>query len=63
MRVVRLAEDEPFSSAEIRITPIPLAAENAYAFLFEGGGQRVLDRDGRDAAAGSRPTSARSTSR
>ena len=42
VRVVTLAENEPFSLGDVRITPIPLDDENAHAFLFEGDGQRVL---------------------
>ncbi len=34
---------------EFTITPVPLEAENAFAFLFEGEGQAGSDRDGRDA--------------
>ena len=37
-----LAEEEPFELGGTRITPIPLDAENAHAFLFETDGKRVL---------------------
>jgi phosphoribosyl 1,2-cyclic phosphate phosphodiesterase len=37
-----LAENEPFDLDGVAITPIPLDAENAHAFLFEAEGQRVL---------------------
>src|SRR5581483_1255370 len=37
-----LGEGEPFELGGTRVTPIPLDAENAHAFLFEGGGRRVL---------------------
>jgi phosphoribosyl 1,2-cyclic phosphate phosphodiesterase len=37
-----LAEGEPFELDGTQITPIPLDAENAHAFLFESGGARVL---------------------
>jgi len=42
VRVVRLAENESFVLAGVRITPIPLEDENAHAFLFEGEGRREL---------------------
>ena len=32
----------PFAVDGYQVTPIPLDAENAHAFLFEGDGQRVL---------------------
>jgi phosphoribosyl 1,2-cyclic phosphate phosphodiesterase len=38
----QIAENEPFELDSTRITPIPLDAENAHAFLFEDGGKRVL---------------------
>jgi phosphoribosyl 1,2-cyclic phosphate phosphodiesterase len=37
-----LAENEPFLLDGARVTPIPLDAENAHAFLFEAGGKRAL---------------------
>jgi phosphoribosyl 1,2-cyclic phosphate phosphodiesterase len=37
-----LAENEPFDLDGTRVTPIPLDAENAHAFLFEADGRRVL---------------------
>jgi phosphoribosyl 1,2-cyclic phosphate phosphodiesterase len=37
-----LQENEPFELDGTRITPIPLDAENAHAFLFESEGKRVL---------------------
>jgi phosphoribosyl 1,2-cyclic phosphate phosphodiesterase len=42
VQVVMVAEDEPFEIGETRVTAIPLDAENAHAFLFEGEGKRVL---------------------
>jgi phosphoribosyl 1,2-cyclic phosphate phosphodiesterase len=42
VRLVVLADDRPFTLAGVRVTPLPLAAENAYAFLFEDGERRVL---------------------
>ncbi len=40
--VRRLVEGEQVSLGEFTITQVPLEAENAFAFLFEGGGKRVL---------------------
>jgi phosphoribosyl 1,2-cyclic phosphate phosphodiesterase len=37
-----LAENEPFDLDDVAVTPIPLAAENAHAFLFEDGATRVF---------------------
>jgi phosphoribosyl 1,2-cyclic phosphate phosphodiesterase len=37
-----LAEGETLELAGVTITTVPLDAENAHAFLFEGGGKRVL---------------------
>ena len=37
-----VAESEPFALGDTTVTPIPLDAENAHAFLFEGDGKRVL---------------------
>jgi phosphoribosyl 1,2-cyclic phosphate phosphodiesterase len=42
VRIVPIAENEPFAIGEFGVTPVPLDAENAYAFLFEGHGARVL---------------------
>jgi phosphoribosyl 1,2-cyclic phosphate phosphodiesterase len=42
VRVVQVAEHEPFSVGDTRVTAVPLDAENAHAFLFERGGRRVL---------------------
>ena len=46
VKVHQLAENEPFelggSQEKTRVTPIPLAAENAHAFLFEDGVTRIL---------------------
>jgi phosphoribosyl 1,2-cyclic phosphate phosphodiesterase len=42
VKIHLLAESEPFELDGARITPIPLDAENASAFLFEGDGKRVL---------------------
>jgi phosphoribosyl 1,2-cyclic phosphate phosphodiesterase len=42
VEVIRVAEEEPFQLGEFAVTPIPLDAENAHAFLFEGGGRRAL---------------------
>ena len=40
--VVQVTGNEPFRVGEFMITAVPLAAENAHAFLFEGEGRRVL---------------------
>ncbi len=40
--VKRLADGEAVRLGEFTITPVPLEAENAFAFLFEGEGKRVL---------------------
>jgi phosphoribosyl 1,2-cyclic phosphate phosphodiesterase len=40
--VRRLAEAETVTIGGFTITPVPLAAENAFAFLFEGAGRRLL---------------------
>ena len=42
VKIHLLAEREPFELDDVRITPVPLDAENAHAFLFEGDGKRVL---------------------
>lgn len=42
VRVVPVAESEPFQIDGVAVTPIPLDAENAHAFLFESGGKRLL---------------------
>jgi phosphoribosyl 1,2-cyclic phosphate phosphodiesterase len=42
VRVVRVPANEPFEIQEVAVTAIPLDAENAYAFLFEAGGKRLL---------------------
>lgn len=42
VRLIRVGEDEPFPIGEVTVTPIPLGAENAYAFLFEDGRSRIL---------------------
>jgi len=42
VKIHLLAENEPFELDGVRITPIPLDAENASAFLFEGDDKRVL---------------------
>ena len=42
VRIVEVAEREPFDLDGVRITPIPLDAENAHAFLFEDDARRVL---------------------
>jgi phosphoribosyl 1,2-cyclic phosphate phosphodiesterase len=42
VRIHRVVENEPFDIDGTRVTPIPLDAENAHAFLFEGGGKRVF---------------------
>ena len=62
VKVVLVAEDEPFAIGDTTVTPVPLDAENAHAFLFERDRQARARRDGRDARMDARPTSARSTS-
>jgi phosphoribosyl 1,2-cyclic phosphate phosphodiesterase len=42
IEVRRLAEGEQFEVGGARVTPVPLAGENAHAFLFEGAGKRIL---------------------
>ncbi len=42
VRVVQVEANEPFEVGGTRVTAIPLDAENAHAFLFEGDGKRVL---------------------
>jgi phosphoribosyl 1,2-cyclic phosphate phosphodiesterase len=42
VRIVQVGEGEPFRVGDYDVTPVPLDAENAHAFLFEGGGRRVL---------------------
>jgi phosphoribosyl 1,2-cyclic phosphate phosphodiesterase len=42
VRIVKVAEGVPFEVDGYRVTPVPLDAENAHAFLFEGEGRRVL---------------------
>jgi phosphoribosyl 1,2-cyclic phosphate phosphodiesterase len=42
IEMVVIGEDEPFRVGETLVTPVPLGAENAHAFLFEGEGKRVL---------------------
>ena len=42
VKVVEVAGGVPFSIGGYQVTPIPLDAENAHAFLFEGDGTRVL---------------------
>jgi phosphoribosyl 1,2-cyclic phosphate phosphodiesterase len=42
VKVELIGENTSFELDGTRITAIPLDAENAYAFLFEGGGRRVL---------------------
>jgi phosphoribosyl 1,2-cyclic phosphate phosphodiesterase len=42
VRVMLVAEGVPFEVDDHRVTSVPLAAENAHAFLFEGDGRRVL---------------------
>ena len=38
----RVADGETVTLGEFTITPLPLDAENAFAFLFEGEGRRAL---------------------
>ncbi len=42
VKVVQIAEGEPFELEGYRVTAVPLGAENAHAFLFEDGQRRVL---------------------
>jgi phosphoribosyl 1,2-cyclic phosphate phosphodiesterase len=42
VKVERVAANEPFDVGGTTVTAIPLGAENAHAFLFDGGGKRVL---------------------
>jgi phosphoribosyl 1,2-cyclic phosphate phosphodiesterase len=42
VRVVVVADGEPFRLGPARVIPIALGAENAYAFLFEQGAARIL---------------------
>jgi len=42
VNVVEVPEGQPFAIDGYQVTPIPLDAENAHAFLFEGDGRRVL---------------------
>jgi phosphoribosyl 1,2-cyclic phosphate phosphodiesterase len=42
VKVVPVGEGEPFRLGDATVTPVPLDAENAHAFLFESGGKRVL---------------------
>ena len=42
VKVHVLGEGEPLELDGATVTPVPLDAENAHAFLFDGGGQRVL---------------------
>lgn len=42
VRVVLLGEGESVRLGEVTVTPIPLDAENAHAFLFESGSGRLL---------------------
>jgi phosphoribosyl 1,2-cyclic phosphate phosphodiesterase len=42
VRIVLVPAGEPFQMGEFTLTAVPLDAENAHAFLFEGGGRRVL---------------------
>jgi phosphoribosyl 1,2-cyclic phosphate phosphodiesterase len=42
VKVVQVADGAPFEVGGYRVTPVPLDAENAHAFLFEGNGRRVL---------------------
>jgi phosphoribosyl 1,2-cyclic phosphate phosphodiesterase len=42
VKVVQVAGGVPFSIGGYQVSPIPLDAENAHAFLFEGDGTRVL---------------------
>jgi phosphoribosyl 1,2-cyclic phosphate phosphodiesterase len=42
VKVVQVAEGQPFDVGGYRVTAVPLDAENAHAFLFEGDGERIL---------------------
>jgi phosphoribosyl 1,2-cyclic phosphate phosphodiesterase len=42
VKVLQVSEREPFEVGAYLVTPVPLDAENAHAFLFEGEGERVL---------------------
>ena len=42
VKVVQVAANVPFPLGEYTVTAVPLEAENAHAFLFEGEGTRVL---------------------
>jgi phosphoribosyl 1,2-cyclic phosphate phosphodiesterase len=42
IRVIVVPDGERLSLEEVTVTTIPLPAENAYAFLFEDGHQRIL---------------------
>jgi phosphoribosyl 1,2-cyclic phosphate phosphodiesterase len=42
VKVMLLGEEQPFELGGYTVTPVPLPAENAHAFLFEGDGRRVL---------------------
>ena len=42
VRVVQIADNERFELDGVAVTAIPLGAENAYAFLFEADGTRLL---------------------
>jgi phosphoribosyl 1,2-cyclic phosphate phosphodiesterase len=42
VKVVLVPESEPIEIGDTTVTPVPLGAENAHAFLFEGEGKRVL---------------------
>jgi phosphoribosyl 1,2-cyclic phosphate phosphodiesterase len=42
VKVVTVAENEPFAIGDTTVTPVPLDAENAHAFLFERAGKRLL---------------------
>ena len=42
VRVVQIADNERFELDGVAVTAIPLDAENAYAFLFEADGTRLL---------------------
>lgn len=42
VRLHTVDEGEPFVIERVSVTPVPLAAENAHAFLFEDGERRIL---------------------